>query len=120
SGTQYRYTVRAINGSVKSTYKASNTLLYLAQPTTTVKAVSNGINVAWTQSTGAQGYTVYRSEYNAKTKKWSGWKNMGTAKPEKTNWTDKSAKKGVTYRYTVKAVNGKVASTYKASSSVKR
>ncbi|MBO7179804.1 MAG: hypothetical protein J6V78_05635, partial [Clostridia bacterium] len=91
-----------------------------AQPKTTVKAVSNGINVAWTQSAGATGFTVYRSEYNAKTKKWSGWKKMGTAAASKKNWTDKSAKKGVTYRYTVKAVNGSVASTYAASGNVKR
>ena len=120
SGVQYKYTVRAINGKVASTYVSSNTVLYLAQPKTTVKAVSNGINVAWTQSAGATGYTVYRMEYNTKTKKWSSWKNMGTAKASKTNWTDKSAKKGVTYRYTVKAVNGKTASTYVASGSVKR
>ena len=120
SGTQYRYTVRTVNGSYKSTYKASSGLLYLAQPKTTVKAVSTGITVNWTQSAGATGFTVYRSEYNAKTKKWSGWKNMGTAKADKKSWTDKSAKKGVTYRYTVKAVNGKTASTYKASANVKR
>jgi len=120
SGTQYRYTVRTVNGNYKSTYKASSGLLYLAQPKTTVKAVSNGINVSWTQSAGSTGYTIYRMEYNAKTKKWSGWKKMGTAAASKKTWTDKSAKKGVTYRYTVKAINGKVASTYKASSSVKR
>ena len=120
SGTQYRYTVRAINGNYKSTYKASTGLLYLAQPKTTVKAVSNGVNVAWTQSTGAQGYTIYRMEYNAKTKKWSGWKKMGTAAASKTNWTDKSAKKGVYYKYTVKAVSGSYGSTYKASGNVKR
>ena len=120
SGVQYKYTVRAINGKVASTYVSSNTVLYLAQPKTTVKAVSNGINVAWTQSAGATGYTVYRMEYNTKTKKWSSWKNMGTAKAEKTNWTDKSAKKGVTYKYTTKAINGKTASTYVASGSVKR
>jgi fibronectin type 3 domain-containing protein len=120
SGVQYKYTVRAINGKYKSTYISSNTVLYLAQPNVTVKAVSNGIKVAWTQSTGATGYTVYRMEYNAKTKKWSGWKKMGTAKASKTNWTDKSAKKGVQYKYTVKAVNGNSASTYKSSSSVKR
>ena len=124
SGTTYRYTVRAVNNEYvevyKSAYTASSELLYLAQPKVAVKAVSNGINVSWTQSTGATGYTVYRMEYNTKTKKWSGWKKMGTAKSSKTNWTDKSAKKGVQYKYTVKAVNGKVASTYKASGSVKR
>ena len=120
SGVQYKYTVRAINGKYKSTYVSSSALLYLAQPVTTVKAVSNGVNVAWTQSEGALGYTVYRSEYNTKTKKWSGWKNMGTAKAEKSNWTDKKAKKGVTYKYTVRAVNGGTKSTYAASGTVKR
>ena len=112
SGVQYKYTVRAINGKVASTYVSSNTVLYLAQPKTTVKAVSNGINVAWTQSAGATGYTVYRSQYNASTKKWTSWKSMGTAKADKSSWVDRSAKSGVTYKYTVRAVNGNAKSTY--------
>jgi hypothetical protein len=45
---------------------------------------------------------------------------MGTAAASKTNWTDKSAKKGVYYKYTVKAVSGSYGSTYKASGNVKR
>ena len=120
SGVSYRYTLKGVYGNLSSAYVSTGTLLCLAQPKTTVKSVSNGINVAWTQSAGATGYTVYRMEYNTKTKKWSGWKNMGTAKATKKSWTDKSAKKGVTYKYTVKAVNGKTASSYKSSSSVKR
>ena len=120
SGVKYKYTVRACNGSIKSSYKASANLLYLAQPTVTVKAVSNGVNVSWTQCSGSKGYTVYRAEYDATTKKWSKWKNMGTAKQDKKSWTDKSAKKGVTYKYTVRAVNGDYKSSYKASGSVKR
>ena len=120
SGVKYKYTVKVVNGSTASTYKASSSLLYLAQPTVTVKAVSTGVKVAWTQSSGATEYKIYRSEYNAKTKKWSGWKSIKTAKSTSKSYTDKSAKKGVKYKYTVKAVNGKVASTYKASSSVKR
>ena len=116
SGTTYRYTLRAVNGSYKSSYKASGSLIYLAQPTVTVKSVSNGINVSWTKSSGATGYTVYRSELvNGE---WSKWTNMGTAKSDKKSWTDKKAKKGVTYKYTVRAVNGKVRSSYKASSSI--
>ena len=120
SGVIYKYTVRACNNTFKSSYKASAKLLYLAQPTVTAKAVSNGINVNWTQCSGSKGYTVYRAEYNTTTKKWSSWKNMGTAKPDKKSWTDKSAKKGVTYKYTVRAVNGDYKSSYKASGSVKR
>ena len=121
SGVKYKYTVRACNGkSIKSSYKASVTLLYLAQPKTTVKSVSNGINVSWTQSSGATGYTVYRSEYNVLTGKWSNWKNMGTAKSNKKSWVDKSAKRGIKYKYTVRAVNGNVKSAYTSSGTVKR
>ena len=120
SGVKYKYTVRACNGDkIKSNYKSSATLLYLAQPTVTVKAVSNGVNVAWTQCAGSKGYTVYRSQYNTTTEKWSGWKNMGTAKNNKKSWVDKSAKKGVIYKYTVRAVNGDYKSSYKASGTVK-
>ncbi len=120
SGTYYKYTVRACYGSFKSSYKASDKIWFLSQPTVTVKKASNGIKVSWTQCTGEKGYTIYRAEYNATTKKWSGWKNMGTIGKDKTAWTDKSAKKGVYYKYTVRAVNGEYKSSYKASSSVKR
>jgi hypothetical protein len=122
SGVQYKYTVRACYNSIKSSYANTKGLLYLAQPAVTVKAVSNGINVSWTQCEGATGYTVYSSEYNAKTKKWSSWKSRGTAKATAKSWTDKNAKSGVTYRYTVRAVNADTGakSSYVASKSVKR
>ncbi len=120
SGVKYKYTVKAVNGKTGSTYKSSSSLLYLAQPKTTVKAVSDGVKVSWTQITGATSYKIYRSEYNTKTKKWSSWKSIKTAKSTSKSYTDKTAKKGVKYRYTVKAVKGKTASTYKASGSVKR
>jgi hypothetical protein len=122
SGVQYKYTVRACYNKVKSSYTDTKGLLYLAQPAVTVKAVNNGINVAWSQCEGATGYTVYRSEYNTQTKKWSSWKNMGTAKATKSNWTDKKATKGVTYKYTVRSVNADTGakSSYIASKSVKR
>ena len=120
SGTTYRYTVRAVRGSVSSSYKATSSLMYLAQPTVTVKAQSNGFNVSWTESEGATNYVVYRSELNTKTKKFTSWKAMVTLDSENTTWLDTSAKKGVTYRYTVRAVNGNYKSTYSAGSSVKR
>ena len=116
SGVQYKYTVRAINGSSASAYKESAKLLYLAQPTTIIANASNGIKVSWNKSAGAKGYTVYRSEYVKG--KWSGWKNMGTAAATKTSWVDKSVKSGVQYKYTVRAVNGKVKSAYVASNDI--
>ncbi|MBE6749297.1 MAG: hypothetical protein E7557_08745 [Ruminococcaceae bacterium] len=120
SGKTYRYTVRAVNGNNMSLYTASNTLLYLAEPTVTIANAKAGITVKWTKSGGATGYTIYRSQYNSSTKKWSGWSTMGTAKGTATSWTDKSAKAGVTYKYTVRAVNDKVKSTYTASASLVR
>lgn len=119
SGVYYKYTVRAVNGGSKGAYKESAQLLYLAQPTTKIANASNGIKVSWTKSAGTKGYTIYRSEYNATTKKWSGWKNMGNTNAKISAWTDKSVKAGVQYKYTVRAVNGNFKSSYKASSALK-
>ena len=87
--------------------------MFLTMPKPTVKAVKTGITVTWTQSTGATSYEVYRAEYNKKTKKYTAFKKVATAKSTAKSYTDKTAKKGVKYKYTVKAVNGKVASAYK-------
>ena len=119
SGTTYRYTVRAVCGSCKSAYKASNSVLYLKEPKVTISNVANGINVKWTQALKSKGYRVYRSEYNEATGKWSSWKTMGTAKSNKSSWVDKSVVSGVTYRYTVRTVSGSSLSSYTASASVK-
>lgn len=120
SGKKYRYTVRAIKGNYKSSYKASTTLMYLAQPTVKATAVNNGVSVEWNRITGATGYIVYRSEYNASTKKWSKWKSLGSQSALTAKYTDKDSKKGVTYKYTVRATNGDYKSAYTASNNVKR
>lgn len=119
SGTTYRYTVRTVCGSCKSGYKASNSVLYLKEPKVTISNAANGINVKWTQALQSKGYIVYRSQYNETTGKWSSWKNMGTAKYSKSSWVDKSVVSGVTYRYTVRTMNGKWLSSYTASNTVK-
>lgn len=116
SGVNYKYTVRAINGSCKSAYKASSALLYLAQPKVTISNVADGINVKWTKAAGATGYRVYRSQLDEATGKWTSWKNMGTAKATKSSWTDKSVVDGVTYKYTARTVCGKTLSSYKETS----
>jgi hypothetical protein len=120
SGKYYKYTVRAINGNTKSTYVSSKSLYYLAEPVTTVTVVDNGINVAWTQCAGAKGYTVYSSQYDPATNTWSNWINRGTAKANKNNWTDTKAVQGVTYKYAVRAVNGKLKSSYTETAGVTR
>ena len=116
-GTQYRYTVRAVNGSVMSKYTSTATLKYNVTPTVKIANASTGIKVSWSTVANATGYTVYSSTYNAKTKKWSGWKNRGTTKATTTSWVDKSVKSGTCYKYTVRACNGKsIKSSYKGTS----
>jgi hypothetical protein len=76
--------------------------------------------VAWTQCAGAKGYTVYSSQYDPATNTWSNWINRGTAKANKNNWTDTKAVQGVTYKYAVRAVNGKLKSSYTETAGVTR
>ncbi len=118
SGVRYRYTVRAINGSYKSSFVIPSGIMFLTQPTVSVAKASNGVKVSWGKVSGATSYIVYRSEYNASTKKWSSWKNLGSQKT--TSYKDTTAKSGVIYKYTVRAVNGSSKSAYKASGSIKR
>ena len=110
SGQKYKYTVRAVNGSYLSSYVNPSGLLYLAEPLVGTKNGSGNIAVSWTKSEGAKGYRIYRSEYT--NGKWSSWKNLGTLKSNKTSWVDKSIKSGVSYKYTVRAVNEKTLSSY--------
>jgi len=120
SGKTYRYTVKAVNGDNNSLYTASNTLLYLAEPTVTISNAKTGIVVKWTESEGAKNYIVYRSQYNVSTKKWSSWKSVGAPDSTKTSFTDKNVTSGIKYKYTVKAVNDKVKSTFTATSALVR
>ncbi len=115
-GVTYSYAVRAVSGTVQSKYEATKGLKYNSIPIVKVANASNGIKVSWTTVANATGYTVYSASYNAKTKKWSGWTNRGTASANKTSWTDTKAKSGIFYKYTVRACNGKnFKSNYKAS-----
>ena len=93
SGTYYRYTVRAVNGSVLSNYKASSNIKFLSQPTVKFANASTGIKVSWSKVGGVTGYTVYRSQLTDG--KWSSWKNMGTTKSNVISWVDKSTVSGV-------------------------
>lgn len=88
----------------------------LDKPTVKIKKISNGINISWNKVECAKGYTVYRKSY--KNGKWSDFKAIKQTSALK--YTDKTAKKGVKYKYAVKAYNGKIESKLKTTSTVKR
>ena len=81
---------------------------YLNTPTLSkVTSKKNGITLTYGKVAGATDYYIYR-----KTGKGS-WKKIATVSGNnKTSYLDKTAKKGVTYTYTVRAVNGKYKSYY--------
>ncbi len=111
AGTTYSYTVRAYNGSYISSYlSAGKSIRRLTQPTVSVPKVSTGINVKWTKATGATGYYVYRKTAG------KSWSRIATIKSGKTvSYVDKTAKKGTTYYYTVRAYYGSYTSSYNTS-----
>ncbi len=124
NGKKYFYTVRAYKGSkstaLANTYSSSYwsgydkdgiSFTYTKAPKISkITNAASGIKVTWGKVSGAKGYAVYR-----KTTKGS-YKRLGTT--TKTSYTDKSAKVGTTYYYTVRAYTGSksdaLGNTYKA------
>ena len=115
SGEYFRYTVIA-DGGYHSKFDTTGLYLRrLANPTLN-SAVSSksGITVKWGAVKGTTGYYVYRKTAN------STWTRVGTVGgTNNTTFLDKTAKKGVTYTYTVKAVYGATTSAYNTGISCK-
>ena len=108
SGEYFRYTVIA-DGGYHS--KFDTTGLYfkrLANPTlTSAVSSSAGITVKWGTVKGTTGYYVYRKTAN------SSWVRIAAVGgTNNTAYLDKTARKGVTYTYTVRAVYGATTSAY--------
>ena len=125
SNTSYRYTVRAYyqaNGknylskyTTGPTVKAAPAL----QKISSVKSEKNGIRVRWSSQKKCDGYYVYRK------KKGGSYQLIKKISDgNKTSYLDKTAQKGVSYYYAVKAYvkqsYGNTYSKYKSSSAVKR
>ncbi len=108
-GKVYVYSVKAYDGSGKSAIDSDGIWLrYLAVPTLkSVTSTTKGINLTWGKVTGAEGYYVYRKTGSGD------WKRIATVKGNsKVTYLDKTAKKGTTYKYTVKAYKGETNSYY--------
>ncbi len=111
SGVTYKYRVCAQYSVSKSAYQDSNSVKLLTTPKVTVKAYTKSIIAKWGKVTGATGYTVYRRQKTASG--WSSWKKLANTKS--LSYTDKKAKNGVQYQYTVRAYSGSVTSDIAAS-----
>ena len=108
SGKDYSYTVRAIAKGYRSAYQKYD-IYYLAAPKITKfdSQVGKGITVKWGAVKGTTGYYVYRKTAN------SGWVRIAAVGgTNNTTYLDKTAQKGVTYTYTVRAVYGATTSYF--------
>ncbi len=110
------FSIKGYNGSQAQIYAKNAGINFIsinkaATPKLTkIANTASGVQVTWGAVSGADSYVVYRKTYDAKTKKWSGWTNLG--KTTSASYVDKTAKPGIYYLYTVKAVNEAGASGY--------
>lgn len=118
-GVSYSYTVKAYRKvgqkKVYSGYSSSGANMKLPFPAPKLRSVSsnkkpNNIVLKWSAVPGAQGYRIYRKIAGGS------WETLRDVSGQATtSYTDKTAKDGVEYLYTVRAYcqNGKVLSSYK-------
>lgn len=109
AGKKYVYTVRAYSGSKKSSYdKTGLTIRRLRTPElNSAKSVSTGIKVSWEKVKSTVSYEIFRKVEGGKYSKIAEVKGGSTL-----SYTDKSAEKGMTYYYTVRARSGIYKSSY--------
>lgn len=107
NGKTYQYRIRAFDGDAFSSFDPEGigtTILSTPEIASVTNAV-NGVSVKWNNIKGATGYRVYRKATTDK-----GWTFLSTVKENK--YVDNAAESGLTYQYTVRAVNGAARSGY--------
>ena len=115
SGNYYRYTVRAVSSYFSGFDTNGLYIKRLSNPVmSSAVSAQAGITVKWSRVTGSTGYYVYRKTAN------SNWVRIAVVSGiNNTAYIDRTAKKGVTYTYTVKAVCGSYMSAYYSTISCK-
>lgn len=102
-GITYTYTVRAVSGTVTSSYDTTGKKLKRIQKPSLTAPMNSpvGVSVNWKKLTGVDGYYIYRKDEKGN------WKKIGTvAGAEKETYVDQTAAAGVTYTYTVRGYSG--------------
>lgn len=116
NGTAYKYMVKAIDGSIVSGYDSDGEYIKrLAAPKASrVTSSKSGITFKWSKVSGVSGYYVYRKTGSGS------YEKIATVKGStKVSYLDKSAKKGKTYTYMVKAYYGSSTSAYNGTLKIK-
>ena len=116
SGTTYTYTVRAYNKDTMSDWNSTKSLMRISDTTVTgASNITSGVQVKWSQVTGATGYIIYRKGAG------KGWGRIADIKSGSTvSYTDTTAASGTTYTYTVRAYNGSTMGDWHSAKSLMR
>ncbi len=116
SGTYYGrcYTFIEVNGEKTIDTSSLKTFVInvdrVSKKTVELKSIANSVSgpkITWTPFSTATEYYVYRKAAGEKT-----WTRIQTLGPNSKTYTDKTAKSGTTYTYTVKCAEGKLVSLY--------
>ena len=117
NGKTYYYTVRALNGDMRSPSYDGNKKITCIRTLGNVelgefKNISDGVQINWKAVANAKRYQIYRKTPEGK------WTTL-TNKETGTTYTDTTAENGKTYYYTVRALNGDMRSpSYDGSKSI--
>lgn len=113
SGETYTYTVRSVSDyyeNQRSAYDTKGkTITYLETPViSSATSTKTGVKLEWNKISAAEGYKIYRKTGD------SGWgEAIATIKGNSVvTYVDKTAQKGVTYTYTIRAYKGTTKSGY--------
>ncbi len=113
NGVTYTYTVKAYHNGYRGPYTARR-IVYVAAPSRAAAAPgTTGMTVKWGKNARADGYFVYRRIGTGK------WVKLADVKGSSAvTYLDKTARRGVTYRYCAVAYIGSARSSYYGSKAV--
>lgn len=112
AGKTYDYIIKVYDGStVSAAAEKVIKIKRLAQPKlVSASSSKSGVTVKWGKVAGAESYYVYRKTGTGS------WQRMGIVDGNaKVSFVDKTAKKGVTYTYTIRAYSGSYKSSYNSN-----